>query len=212
MAVKAPRLAPPAATTWSGCYVGGNIGGGRSHVDLVDPPTGLPDDTLTPDGVAGGGQIGCDFQSGAWVFGVQGEFDATGWKNSQPEPLFLGFSDTEKNPWFATVTGRVGYTITPTTLLYAKGGAAWMRDEIQNFFAGTLNGTADVTRGGYDIGAGAEWMFAPSWSLFVEYNHLGFGSHTTAYTQPGGGTFSVYHNNEYADVGLFGINYHFGLH
>ena len=31
-------------------------------------------------------------------------------------------------------------------------------------------------RTGYDVGVGVAWMFAPHWNLFVEYDHMGFGT------------------------------------
>ena len=60
----APALAPAPALvyappiSWTGCYVGGNIGGAWSSVDL----TGVSgvDVSATNSGFADGGQIGCD--------------------------------------------------------------------------------------------------------------------------------------------------------
>src|SRR5215469_18158535 len=82
MATKAP-IAAPARPTWTGCYVGGNVGYGRAHNAYSPDPTAIflpaeaPDQTI--NGVLGGGQIGCDYQfSDPFVVGVQGTYDWTG--------------------------------------------------------------------------------------------------------------------------------------
>jgi hypothetical protein len=61
---KAPAAIP--VTGWTGCYLGGNIGAGWQRTAVTDAEPGTPPpldagaDTGT--GVAGGGQLGCDYQ------------------------------------------------------------------------------------------------------------------------------------------------------
>src|SRR4029079_19686634 len=74
--VKAPMM-KAAVYNWTGCFIGGNAGGGRAREDYEDPlavPTWLGGHGAS--GLVGGGQIGCDFQTGTWVFGVQGLWNA----------------------------------------------------------------------------------------------------------------------------------------
>src|SRR5262245_58299456 len=75
--VKAPRVAPAPVVTWTGCYIGGNGGYGWARKEYVDPLDVPPANLGSHDakGGVGGGQVGCDYQTGAWVFGVQGMFD-----------------------------------------------------------------------------------------------------------------------------------------
>src|SRR3954452_2003473 len=85
---KAPVAAPIAAYNWSGCYIGANAGGkwGRYSGDVtagVFPgatilgfPAAATDDSFSSSGM-GGGQIGCQWQSGAFVWGLEGDIDAT---------------------------------------------------------------------------------------------------------------------------------------
>src|SRR5262249_45102532 len=67
-----PPPAPPPAFSWTGCYVGANIGGGwasKSSNDVSGFVTGVTGADLgshTASGVIGGGQVGCDYQSGIW--------------------------------------------------------------------------------------------------------------------------------------------------
>src|ERR1700753_3725850 len=69
---KAPAAAP--GYNWTGCYVGGNGGGGRSNNDW-SPFNSIALGTVHSSGWFGGVQGGCDYQAGPWVFGVGGQFD-----------------------------------------------------------------------------------------------------------------------------------------
>ena len=42
-----------------------------------------------------------------------------------------------------------------------------------------------MTCTGWTVGGGAEWMFAPHWSVFAEYNFMGFGTRSEAFTTCG---------------------------
>jgi outer membrane immunogenic protein len=94
MAVKAPPPAPAPVFSWTGFYVGGNIGAsfGRAKSDFkgapvsvtLTPPGGTPfsvpgfshsDDIVEPSGFIGGGQIGYNWQlSPIWVAGLEADF------------------------------------------------------------------------------------------------------------------------------------------
>jgi len=68
---KAPMMAP--AFSWTGCYVGGNGGGFWARREWSDPVFGrggFGDETAS--GGLGGVQVGCNYQIGQWVLGVQG--------------------------------------------------------------------------------------------------------------------------------------------
>ncbi len=125
----APPAAAPAApaVTWTGCYVGGNIGGGWALKDWANPSSNPenPGDrgTAALGGFVGGGQIGCDYQfSGSWVIGIQGMFDGASLKGDILDSFNPDFDLTNRVDWFATITGRLGYALIPTGLLYVKGG------------------------------------------------------------------------------------------
>src|SRR5262245_16780026 len=105
-AYKAPPPPPPPIYTWTGCYIGGNVGWGRSETKVS--VNGFEDGSLSNDGIVGGGQIGCDYQfAGNWVIGIQGMFDATSLDHDQFSVFFPDFSWHNKAGWFATVTGRI---------------------------------------------------------------------------------------------------------
>jgi len=90
---------------------------------------------------------------------------------------------TSKISWLTTATGRVGYTVVPQALLYAKGGAAWVKvhDDRSgpNPFAPPAifsQATPDRTVNGWTVGAGLEYLLAPNWSVFAEYNYIDLGT------------------------------------
>ena len=133
---KAPAYVPPAPPplTWTGCYIGANVGGAWGRFELEGPFGGTA--SRSGAGFAGGGQIGCDYQfAGGWVIGFRNMFDGT--TNSrdrtfaiitQLEPTATGTAEFH-NRWFDALTGRIGYSWQPNSLLYFQGGAVWSRVE-----------------------------------------------------------------------------------
>jgi len=134
MGVLGPYQPPPIAPlySWTGCYIGVNMGGGASPISNVDtlgtfaPSPGSMGD-LTARGVLGGGQLGCDYQAGSFVFGLQGLVDLSGMKGSDVLPTTILVNNSYVQT-VATFTGRVGYTVLPTLLLYGKFGGAFVHD------------------------------------------------------------------------------------
>src|SRR5262245_23410883 len=68
-------VVPQVVANWSACYVGLNMGGGWVQASLFDPVAHTSLGGVTPGGFVGGGQVGCDFQFGQFVVGVQGMAD-----------------------------------------------------------------------------------------------------------------------------------------
>src|ERR1700692_2101211 len=66
MAVKARPAVAPIMYNWSGCYIGGNVGGGWSRMDTERVQTDLVAPAFAnygrenDSGFIGGGQAGCD--------------------------------------------------------------------------------------------------------------------------------------------------------
>jgi outer membrane immunogenic protein len=126
-------------------------------------------------------------------------------------PFFSGKGFSARIPWFATATGRVGYAIQPSWLVFVKGGAAFIRDKHEFIEPpATVHATADVTRTGWTIGGGVDWMVAPNWSVSIEYGYMNFGTDSVAFQ--GIGTFPNFSENinQHFQVGLVSLNYRFG--
>jgi outer membrane immunogenic protein len=201
---------------WTGCYVGGNIGGGWSdkhYTGVVGGAAGLSEGGQTASGFVGGGQIGCDYQVGGnWVIGIQGMWDwgdVRGTNASTVFPFNVFHTDDRS---FGTVTGRLGYAVNPATLAYGKFGYGWVDDHNTVVSAGVLSNVVNVTRSGFDLGGGLEYKFAPNWSTFVEYDHIFLGKKTPIFAGVGAaplGTFPEVIRQSFDKV-LVGINYRFG--
>lgn len=153
LAYKAPvkAIAPAPYPTWTGFYIGGNVGYGWDAsksssfgASTADPFFAVPladllaagsyPSSLSPDakGVIGGGQIGYNWQlSSPWLIGIEADIQGSGIKGSDTRtmtpPLFdvTTTSVTKSIDWFGTVRGRIGFLANPQWLLYATGGLAY---------------------------------------------------------------------------------------
>jgi len=146
---KAPPPAPPPVYSWTGWYVGGNVGygWGSASNDFAFFQTtanttesysfnGSEHDRL--DGVIGGAQAGYYLQSGIYLYGIEADIQGSAEKHTDtfsgsliPNSVSNGanpFTSTETNKidWFGTARGRVGIT-TDHWLFYATGGLAYGR-------------------------------------------------------------------------------------
>jgi len=179
-AYKAAPLVPAPVYNWTGCYVGGNVGAawGRAEVTNV---SNFATGSGTNSGFAGGGQIGCDYQAGQFVVGIRNMLDGT--SLNAGTTFANGYTANSKTSWFDTLTVRGGFLVQPNILLYGQGGFAWTRsNQYINNPAGAQVAQFGNNRGGWTVGGGAEYMFAPHWAAFLEYNYLNFGTSTGIWT------------------------------
>jgi opacity protein-like surface antigen len=145
--------------TWNGFYIGAHIGGVTTSERVTGEDFVSPD----PSGFLGGVQAGYNYQVAPnWLIGIEEEFSGTTASDTS-----FGFRSDHN--WYDTLSGRLGYVMGPW-LLYAKGGAAWMNADYS-----VPDISVNVTRTGWNIGGGAEYMLAPRWSVKAEYNFLDFG-------------------------------------
>ena len=122
------------------------------------------------------------------MVGIRNMLDATSLSSNTNVSTvpFTGTVDS-RTRWFDTLTARGGYLVTPQVLLYAQGGAAWTNTNITFLDgSGAQLGETSNDRTGWTVGAGVEWRFAPQWSVFAEYNFMGFGTQSATFTGCGG--------------------------
>jgi outer membrane immunogenic protein len=208
MPVKArPAPAPAPVYLWTGCYIGGNVGWAQESVRF-DDSDGFDDGRLSKSGFAGGGQVGCDYQFASnWVFGVQGMIDATDIKRRRVSIVDPDLSFEHDARWFATITARLGFLVTPSMLLYAKGGWGTVKERTRVFDTDTDLVLRSVNRNasGADVGVGLEYMFTPNWTFFVEWDHIFLDRNSIQMDER---RFDNIHRD--FDKVLFGINWRFG--
>jgi outer membrane immunogenic protein len=220
MALKAP---PPPAPVWSwtGCYIGGSVGGAWARTRITDvgnaagaafASAGTAGQTFNVDhsGVIGGGQLGCDWQSSNFVWGIEGEVGGMGIRSSALDPGTV--SNTRvgiDSGVFGDITGRLGITSGPA-LFYARGGVAFYggREAFSTMSAAFISNSDVGTFTGWTAGAGIEYHLQGPWSAKVEYQHFGFGSQTFSVLATGG-TFPFRERLD-VDAVSAGINYRFG--
>jgi outer membrane immunogenic protein len=214
---KAPP--PPVALVydWSGFYIGANGGWGSSHRcwDLVSPAGTFIGTEGCHDATGGvaGGQIGYRWQSGVWVFGLEGQgnwADLRGSNNSQQFPGI--FTNESKIDAFGLITGQIGWAAN-NWLFYVKGGGAVTNDRFRILANGTgivAGTTNDDTRWGGTVGAGFEVGFAPNWTVGVEYDHLFMQDRTVTFTTPSGAFFGTDRISNDVDLVTVRVNYKWG--
>ena len=181
--VKTPIAAVP-AFSWTGCYVGVHVGGTKMHTSIATDFEGTGRTAAdNGSGAVAGGQLGCNYQQGNWVFGVEGEGS---WSNNRAiHSLFLSPSASEsfttKNTSDFNIAGRAGIAF-DRTLFYGKGGWAWGSFDYNStliccdFFAVRSDISGSSNLNGFLVGAGIEHALTRNWTIKLEYNYVDFGS------------------------------------
>ncbi len=194
----AEPLPAPAGATWSGFYLGGNLGAAFDPNDLsIKDLSGAQDLRLkfsNDTELIGGVHAGYNWQMGTWVAGVEGDFDFA-----------------ENINYLASVRGRLGWAF-GSWLLYGTGGVAFI-DTDTNFAVVSANGglfnfSGGTTDTGYVVGGGVDYKIAPQLSLGVEGLYYGFGSESSNLVA-GDEPFVLKEEEDFAVV-RGRLNYHFG--
>jgi outer membrane immunogenic protein len=164
--------------SWAGPYLGGNLGYQWGSVD---------NNPARPSGFVGGVQGGYNWQSGPWVFGVEGDIEATGASDTFAPWKF-------SNPWFGTIRGRAGYALN-NILFYGTGGLAFgeLRGQI-------LGLSESHTNAGWTAGAGAEVGLSQKWTAKIEYLYVDLADSNFITGVPHGYRFGLLRA---------GVNFHF---
>src|SRR5438128_4333833 len=186
MAVKARPLPVP-IYSWTGCYIGLSAGGKgvgisetvRTNAVGVIPATAADLGRREAETWIAGGQVGCNYQTGNWVFGIEGDAHAQRWSQSDvfagllAPPIGAGSVFDLHSDWQASARGRIGYAMN-RTLFYGTAGAAWTQVRssvswIPIFGGGPAILTSDTrTLTGVTVGAGVEHAVTDNFTLGLE--------------------------------------------
>jgi outer membrane immunogenic protein len=197
MAVKASPVIAPRLYSWTGFYVGANIGYGLGDNTVrgtqgSDVTNTFGPANIAPAGAIGGVQFGYNWQGGPnWLVGFEADFQGSAQKgvtcNLQcvhipAGPLELVITSAQKIDYFGTARARLGW-VNNNALFYVTGGGAYGRIEQTDFFtltqAGATTNATGVTRQnkfGYVVGGGAEAALGGNWTGKIEYLYLDLGS------------------------------------
>ncbi len=159
-----PPLPPPAPAAfvpaiipvynWGGMYFGVNAGWGFGQSDWGGSLVGANTGNFDVSGGLFGGTFGANVQYEAFVFGVEGDFDASYIKGTTN--VCVPVACETHNDWLATLRARAGYAAN-RVLFYGTAGGAF----------GDIRANVDPTwthqnRAGWTAGAGVEAAFAPN--------------------------------------------------
>lgn len=220
--VKSPVQKAPvaAAYDWTGLYAGGYLGSSIGQ-SSISTPAGPFDEVGQVDISKGswtaGGTVGANWQLNSnWLIGLEGDLGYIA-----NDRTFLQWNDPRvtagvKTSGYATARGRFGY-VTGASLLYATGGAAFVR--VEDIFGGcgltgcgagivTLPTSVTSTRNGWTAGGGIETRLSSNWTQKTEYLYVDAGTTNflaVPFTTPHQTSF----RNEFHVIKT-GLNYRFG--
>jgi outer membrane immunogenic protein len=199
MGVVRRPVAYVAATNWTGCYAGGDVGylvgrdngysttaastagilpGAKSLAGL-----GQLSQSFNTSGVAGGFYGGCNYQFGAWVFGAEGDWTVNNnegqsfWVNGPsagvagPVVIPAGAVWSSKENWLVTARGRFGYAV-DKWLLYATGGGAWAKINSSEFFVPVAGAPGPVAGADLQSDTRSGWTVGGGLEYMLPYNWM----------------------------------------
>ena len=199
MPLKGPPMGGP--FNWTGFYLGINGGYGFGTTNWTLVGTGATTGDFNFNGGLVGGTVGYNQQMGVWVFGAEGDVDASWIKGTDSATCGAPGCET-KNTWLGTARLRAGYAA-GRVLPYLTGGAAF-----GNVTMTTPTGAGQSdTRFGWTIGAGIEFAAIGAWSFKAEYLYADLGkANCSAATCGLGANADVAFKTNVVRVG---VNYHF---
>lgn len=180
----APAMAQDAApaTPFSGFHVEGLAG-----YDVTKAGSSVDDDVnqdndQSIDGMLYGVGAGYDFRMGNLVVGPEAEVTwstaKTKFDNGDFEGFGIGNVKTNRDLY---VGAKVGYAVTPSTMLYAKGGYTNAKFDVRNT-VGTVTTNTDIDADGWRVGAGVEQAISNNVFAKVEYRYSNYEKGELDYT------------------------------
>jgi outer membrane immunogenic protein len=196
---------PESVYNWSGAYIGLHGGYSRGSGDEDDY---LGGETAHPeaDGFLLGGQVGYNYQWGAFVVGIEGDLSYSSADGEGDIEGVINARIKSEYNYLASVTGRVGYAV-DRTLIYAKGGIGFTELELTDVaLSGVVNGSGSESLTGWTIGGGVEHAFNDHWTIKGEYQFYDFSADIPTTVLFGG---RVYDDDFNVHAIKVGFNYKF---
>lgn len=169
IAVTEPPVETPITETagiydWGGFYVGVNTGYAWTNADSDGPAPAIDQDL---GGFALGAYAGYNVFNDGWVYGVEADI-----KHDFNNDRFAsgGTNYEAETNWGGSVRARLGYAF-DRTLIYATGGWAFTRAELENRDTGVKE---KDTSHGWTVGAGVEQAFTDSVAGRLEYRYTDY--------------------------------------
>jgi hemoglobin/transferrin/lactoferrin receptor protein len=190
---------------WTGFYLGAHVGHGfgenaRDAISLTGASDAMAAREFADydlNNVLGGGQFGFNYQfENRLVLGVEGDFSWLGYEGYSEdvttESIYLErgqlASKVETSlDWLTTLRGRVGYAVNDSLMVYATGGAAFLKqteertqynlpDTYASKTVPSFMESVSPIHTGVALGGGLEYSIGGGWSLKAEYLYAGFAN------------------------------------
>jgi outer membrane immunogenic protein len=194
-----PMIAAVPVFTWTGFYVGAQVGyGWADNGDDFVPEAFVvgPANTLVPftgafsrgdsDGFLAGVHAGYNFQFGQFVVGLEGDVEGVFADDDDDDP-FRGVVLLDRNgqpivyrfgahglDWAGSIRARAGFAF-DRMLIYATGG--WAFGGVSGGFGNRFDffdDNGDDTIDGWTLGAGVEWAITNNLTTRLEYRFTSF--------------------------------------
>jgi outer membrane immunogenic protein len=194
-AANAQGAGAPPVYSWTGFYVGVNIGATGHEAAAQDlngwgangtPPYVTPWFNSNKTTASYGGQVGYNWQLSNFVVGIETDLSYIGSSNTfVPTNNIIacgttcGVSATNELTWLSTFRGRAGFAI-DRIMIFGTAGAAV--GQVNNHWGWGDRGFSDSqfrasgTRSGYVYGGGIELMVMPNWVVRAEGMHVDLGT------------------------------------
>ena len=147
---------------WQGLYAGVNAGWGWSG---------------DASGVVGGGQIGYNWQSNKFVYGLEGDISASDIGVTETVVGFGAIASASASiDWITTIRGRFGVLTQPGLLIYGTAGLAIVNSSVHaniSAFGFGANFHESATGSGFVFGVGVEHQLTERMSARLEYLEFG---------------------------------------
>jgi outer membrane immunogenic protein len=232
-----PMKAPPAPapipyTNWQGFYIGGLVGAARLNetaTQTSNPFNGgvgnefshapcaanynVASCSTAATGAVAGVEVGYDWQSRYFVYGLAADWTWTGLKHtvSNTASGTTVWSQTAKVEWLASFRGRMGLAV-DDTMVYFTGGLALGGVKSSATTVGfdtTIDwGSLNKVAVGWVAGLGVEHKFNQNWSVKAEALYYDLGRSSASGTTHSGAAYTTEFTHEVI-VGRVGLAYHF---
>jgi len=201
---KAPAYIAP-TSNWTGAYIGAQVGARWSNstwtttaledpVSNIDPfASGGNPSSFNSTTFKGGGYAGYNYQfAPSWVVGLEGDINWGDGKRTAagiPGAYTLTLpraaldSTTVKQGWDASIRARLGFLVTPSTMLFGTAGVAWQDASLNTSCSSAglwcvedRNETFNTVKTGWTVGGGLETKVWTNWLARVEYRYADYGT------------------------------------
>jgi outer membrane immunogenic protein len=174
-------IAPAPVFSWTGFYVGAEVGGQFGNDKTFIGVNGLynttPGASYTTSGVTGGGLVGYNYQINQFVLGLEADVTGSSTQGRYSAALLPVSAETQYG-FGSSVRGRLGWAF-DRTLVYAAGG--WAGEDIKHTYTAGVLGLASISdstfRSGYTIGGGIDYAFNYNWIGRIEYRYNDYGKY-----------------------------------